>query len=203
MLAAIANGALRDVVFLRLMGDPVARAVSCVVLIAVIFAVTRFSLAWIRPASLADAWKVGAVWLALTLTFEFIAGHYVFRTPWSALLADYDLLAGRLWIFVLLGIEGSVEQGVLASRKGGHVVVVGYVVPEVVAPMVRLVYDEVSVTGSRSSTPADMQAAIDLVAEGRLRPVIGREFELSDVNEALHELRAGNIIGRPVVTFPG
>jgi alcohol dehydrogenase, propanol-preferring len=105
--------------------------------------------------------------------------------------------------FDFVGIEGSVEQGVLASRKGGHVVVVGYVVSEVVAPMVRLVYNEVSITGSRSSTRADLQAAIDLVAQGSLRPVIGREFGLSDVNEALDELRAGNIIGRPVVTFPG
>ena len=38
----------------------------------------------------------------MTLTFEFVAGHYLFRTAWSTLLADHNLLAGRLWILVLI-----------------------------------------------------------------------------------------------------
>lgn len=101
-----------------------------------------------------------------------------------------------------VGIEGSVEQGVLSARKGGHVVIVGYDVPEVVAPTVRLVYGEVSITGSRSATRADIRQAIRLVAQGRITPVIGREFGLDGVNDALDQLRDGSIIGRPVITFP-
>ena len=49
-----------------------------------------------------DAWTIGVMWLAMTLAFEFLAGHYFFRTPWATLLADYNLLAGRLWILVLV-----------------------------------------------------------------------------------------------------
>jgi hypothetical protein len=45
---------------------------------------------------------IGAVWLALTLAFEFLAGHYLFGSSWERLLADYDLLRGRVWILVLL-----------------------------------------------------------------------------------------------------
>jgi hypothetical protein len=45
---------------------------------------------------------IGVMWLAMTLTFEFVAGHFLFRTEWSTLLADYNLLAGRLWILVLV-----------------------------------------------------------------------------------------------------
>jgi D-arabinose 1-dehydrogenase-like Zn-dependent alcohol dehydrogenase len=101
-----------------------------------------------------------------------------------------------------VGIEDSVEQGVLASRKGGHVVVVGYVVPQLTAPMTPLVYGEVSITGSRSSTRKELREALQLVADGRVRPIIGRELPLEDVNDALDELRAGKVIGRPVVTFP-
>lgn len=102
MLAAIVNGAARDLVLVPRFGDPAARAVSCVTLTAVILLVTWISLAWIGPAEMADAWWIGATWLAMTLVFEFGAGHYLFRTPWPALLADYNILAGRLWVLVLL-----------------------------------------------------------------------------------------------------
>jgi hypothetical protein len=101
MLLAILNGAARDIVLVPRLGDLVARAASCITLAAVILLVAWTSLRWIAPASLADAWTIGVVWLAMTLAFEFLAGHYLFRTPWPALLADYNLLAGRLWIVVL------------------------------------------------------------------------------------------------------
>ena len=42
------------------------------------------------------------MWLGMTLVFEFGAGHYLFGTPWRALLADYNVLAGRLWVLVLI-----------------------------------------------------------------------------------------------------
>lgn len=45
---------------------------------------------------------VGTVWVALTVAFEFLAGHYVFGNSWERLLADYNMVRGRLWILVLL-----------------------------------------------------------------------------------------------------
>ena len=36
------------------------------------------------------------------LAFEFLAGHYVFGTPWSELLADYNVFRGRIWVLVLI-----------------------------------------------------------------------------------------------------
>ena len=102
MLIAILNGAARDILFVPRLGDPVARALSCLTLAALIVVVTWVSLRWINPVSLSEAWTIGVMWLAMTLTFEFVAGHYLFHTEWSALLADYNLLAGRLWILVLV-----------------------------------------------------------------------------------------------------
>lgn len=102
MLLAILNGAARDNLFVPRMGDLAARALSCVTLSMLILGVTWVSLRWIAPASTIDAWRIGAAWLAMTLAFEFLAGHYLFRTPWPALLADYNLLAGRLWVLVLV-----------------------------------------------------------------------------------------------------
>jgi hypothetical protein len=101
MLLAILNGAARDMVLVPRLGDLIARAVSCVTLAAVILLVAWTSLRWIDPSSVGDAWAIGVMWLGMTLAFEFLAGHYLFRTPWSTLLADYNLLAGRLWVLVL------------------------------------------------------------------------------------------------------
>lgn len=102
MVMAILNGALRDVLLSPRLGDLLGRAISGLTLSAVIVLVTWMSLPWIRPASISDAWRIGLMWLAMTLTFELGAGHYLFRTSWVALLADYNLLAGRLWILVLI-----------------------------------------------------------------------------------------------------
>jgi hypothetical protein len=49
-----------------------------------------------------EARSVGALWLALTLAFEFGVGHYGFGKAWPELLADYDLRHGRIWIAVLV-----------------------------------------------------------------------------------------------------
>ena len=102
MLIAILNGAARDILLVPRLGDPLARAMSCFTLAALIVLVTWASLPWIHPVTPGDAWTIGVMWLAMTLTFEFVAGHYLFHTEWSTLLADYNLLAGRLWILVLV-----------------------------------------------------------------------------------------------------
>jgi hypothetical protein len=102
LLAAILNGFLRDAVLVPRLGDLIARAVSCFTLAGVILLVTWMSLPWIHPNSSAQAWTIGAMWLAMTVTFEFIGGHYLFHTPWATLLADYNILERRLWIVVLM-----------------------------------------------------------------------------------------------------
>jgi hypothetical protein len=44
------------------------------------------------------------IWLTLTVAFEFLFGHYVAKLSWRRLLHDYNLFAGRLWLFVLVAI---------------------------------------------------------------------------------------------------
>jgi hypothetical protein len=45
---------------------------------------------------------LGLGWTGLTVAFEFLFGHYVVGHPWSRLLADYNVMAGRIWTLVLL-----------------------------------------------------------------------------------------------------
>jgi propanol-preferring alcohol dehydrogenase len=113
-------------------------------------------------------------------------------------------LTGGLGVHAFLdivGIEGSIDQAVRSCRKGGRVVVLGYVVSQAVAPMLRMVYDEVSVAGSRGSTRGDLEAALHLVGDGRVQAVIGDRVALGGVNDALARLRSGTTIGRAVVEF--
>jgi hypothetical protein len=55
-----------------------------------------------RGASTIDFLLIGVLWLALTVFFEFCFGHYVEGQLWDMLLANYNVLNGRIWVLVLL-----------------------------------------------------------------------------------------------------
>jgi uncharacterized protein YneF (UPF0154 family) len=102
LVLAVVNGAAREAWLVQRFGEPVGHAISSVALSALILLLSWLTIGWINPATAKDALLIGLVWLALTLAFEFIAGHYLFRKPWNELLADYDILAGRIWVSVLV-----------------------------------------------------------------------------------------------------
>jgi hypothetical protein len=96
------NGAARELWLIPLIGGPAGLAVSTLSLSAAILVLSWLTIGWIHPGSTRDAFLTGLAWLALTLAFEFLAGHYVFGKPWNDLLADYDILSGRIWVLVLV-----------------------------------------------------------------------------------------------------
>jgi hypothetical protein len=102
LVLANLNGALRELLLVPSLGTASAHIFSTLVLSAVVAGVTWLTIRWVGPQSQAEAFRVGGGWLALTLGFEILAGHFLFRKPWTVLLADYDLSAGRIWILVPL-----------------------------------------------------------------------------------------------------
>jgi hypothetical protein len=94
------NGAFRDALLVPNLGERLAYATSSLMLATAIVILTSLLIGWIAPLRMVDAWSVGAFWLAMTLAFEFLAGHYLFGKPWAALLADYNVAQGRIWIVV-------------------------------------------------------------------------------------------------------
>jgi hypothetical protein len=116
LVLASLNGALREAVLISPFGQVAGRAISTILLAGVVFLVTWVTIGWIGPATPEDAVQIGALWLGLTLAFEFLVGHYVFRQPWAVLLEDYDLTRGRIWILALL-VVGSAPL-VTARLKG-------------------------------------------------------------------------------------
>jgi hypothetical protein len=51
--------------------------------------------------------RIGLLWAAATVTFEFVFGHYVNRDSWAELLKAYDVRKGRLWLFDVIGIAAA------------------------------------------------------------------------------------------------
>lgn len=102
LLTAIANGLFRDLVMAPVLGHALARAISSVSLSLLVLVITLLFITRLGISRNRQLWSVGWFWLALTLCFEFLFGHYVGGASWSALLADYNILEGRLWLLVLV-----------------------------------------------------------------------------------------------------
>lgn len=102
VIIGIVNGVIRAVGYAQYLGELRAHQVSTVTAI-VLFGIYVWALMRRWPlASSRQALTVGGIWLALTVVFEFVFGHYVMGHPWSTLLHDYNFLAGRLWALVLI-----------------------------------------------------------------------------------------------------
>jgi hypothetical protein len=102
VIVAVINGGIRQAWIGPRTGDTAAHAISTVMLCAAILLLCRITIGWMRPATRREVWTIGALWVVLTLAFEFLAGHYVFGTPWRQLLADYNVFRGRTWVLVLI-----------------------------------------------------------------------------------------------------
>lgn len=102
LLLAILNGGFREAVLIPRLGRAPGQAVSTVMLSLLILAAGWVAIPWIGPRTLQDAWMIGVLWLVLTLAFEFLGGHFLFGKPWQELLTDYNILAGRIWVLVLI-----------------------------------------------------------------------------------------------------
>ncbi|MBE9171470.1 hypothetical protein IQ238_29620 [Pleurocapsales cyanobacterium LEGE 06147] len=104
MFIGIINGIIREVTYGKYLGELLAHQVSTVTGVLLlglyIWALTRF---W-RFESSRQALVVGLIWLGLTVAFEFLFGHYIAGQSWSRLLRDYNILAGRVWIAILIWI---------------------------------------------------------------------------------------------------
>jgi len=101
-LLASVNGWVRNKVYKKSLGELTAHQLSTIIFIGVIFFVTYFFVKLSGLDNSLDLWMVGLSWLVLTIIFEFIFGHYVWKHPWGKLLHDYNLRKGRVWIFVLI-----------------------------------------------------------------------------------------------------
>lgn len=99
LACAVALGATRQLVLAPILGDMAARAVGTFALCLAIAVLARRFTRRHRPSPAARL-GVGILWCALTLAFEFLAGHYLFGASWEVLWADWNMAQGHLWPLV-------------------------------------------------------------------------------------------------------
>lgn len=66
----------------------------------------------------------------------------------------------------------------------------------------QLILSEIVVTGSRYVTRQELAETIELVRQGKIKPVVTRTFSLEETNRALELVEQGQIAGRAVVVIP-
>lgn len=115
---AILNGALRDLLLVRLLPTAIARALSGITLSATILVWVYLTAPWLRLDRPSTALSTGAAWLILTIVFEFGFGRWVAGKSWSELFRAYTFAGGDLWPVVLL-VVATAPWLVLSLRAAG------------------------------------------------------------------------------------
>ena len=102
LVVAFLNGALRELLIVRLVGEQVGHILSVFLLSGVIFGITYLFVKAQRPLPASTLLGIGCFWLVLSLLFEFGFFHYVMHVSWEKLRADYNLFRGQFLIVVWL-----------------------------------------------------------------------------------------------------
>ena len=93
----IGNAALREKLYGPAVSELAAHQISTLTAVVFIGAYVWLITGFFGVHGIKQAMQIGATWLALTIAFEFLFGHYVMHHSWSRLLADYNIFKGRVW----------------------------------------------------------------------------------------------------------
>ncbi|HEV8442086.1 MAG TPA: hypothetical protein VGQ27_01355 [Steroidobacteraceae bacterium] len=115
ILAETVHGTLRELFVAPLLGDLRARQFGVLVGCGLTFGVAWFLIRWIGERRGAPLLAIGAVWVLLTLVFEFSVGRAL-GASWDRILSDYDPSRGG---FMLLGLAFMLVTPWLAARARG------------------------------------------------------------------------------------
>lgn len=100
LLLAVLNGVVREFLLKAPLGELRAQQLSTVTLLILFSIYIWLVIRHWTPESLPQSLWIGLLWLVLTLAFEFGFGRFVGGRSWSALLEEYNLPAGRVWVFI-------------------------------------------------------------------------------------------------------
>jgi len=99
-----------------------------------------------------------------------------------------------------VGAETTSSLGIASLVKGGRYVIVGLFGGELRVPLPSLPLRAVSILGSYTGNLAELKELIQLVKDGKVKPIPVATRPLAQVDRTLNDLRDGKIVGRVVLT---
>ena len=105
LMAVIANinGLIRNFGYGPIIGEYPGHIISTIILITIFIIVIGLFFRLVKGNyENRDTLFIAIMWVLMTITFEFLFGHYIVGHPWERLLGDYNILEGRIWSFVLI-----------------------------------------------------------------------------------------------------
>jgi propanol-preferring alcohol dehydrogenase len=102
-------------------------------------------------------------------------------------------------VFELVATRETMGPAARMLAKRGKLVFIGYSEDRFHIHPIELVIGEISVMGSVGNTLAELEEAVRLVGEGRVRTLVDRVLPLERFEEGLDALRAGEVAGRVVL----
>lgn len=103
ILIAFVNATLRELLIVKYFSEFKAHQLSTIILIIFCSIYIWFVFPWLNIQNGKQAFKIGVIWVLLTVAFEFTLGRLTNKS-WSSLFQDYNLLAGRIWLLFLLSL---------------------------------------------------------------------------------------------------
>ena len=110
------HGTLRQLFLAPVLGDFPARRIAVFTGALLIVAIATLTARWLGTRTMRERFQVGALWVVLTVAFEFLLGRLVLRYDWSRLLEDYDPSRGGL---MLLGLAVMFLSPLIGARMRG------------------------------------------------------------------------------------
>jgi len=100
---AILNGGLREAFLTPRLGESYSQPISGIILCLLIFIVSFIFIPRIGKGEQIIYWKIGLLWIVLTVAFETVFG-LAMGNSFFELLKAYDLTTGNLWLIVVVFI---------------------------------------------------------------------------------------------------
>lgn len=106
------HGIVRMLYITPLIGDHTARQIGVPIGSLLILLISWFTIRWIGAQTLKGYLSIGAVWVILTIIFEFLLGMLL-NYPLSRILSDYDITRGG---FMGLGLLFMLFSPLIATK---------------------------------------------------------------------------------------
>jgi hypothetical protein len=96
MAVEFVHGTLRWILLRPRVGDFRSGQIGVFTGSALFLLMVYFCEPWMRLRTAADGLRVGLLWVALALLFEWNFGHYAMGRSWDSIAAEYNVLHGGL-----------------------------------------------------------------------------------------------------------